>query len=122
MRFMVDENGSRLLVQLLQAAGADVTWAAQLMPGADDLTVLRAATSDARTLVTEDSDFGRIIFEDGEPAPFGIVRYRFEHPNDRVRLEALVAEVERVGDLSNRFLTMTDRGSRLRDITGSEDE
>ena len=122
MRFMVDENGSRLLVQLLQAAGADVTWAAQLMPGADDLTVLRAATSDARTLVTEDSDFGRIIFEDGEPAPFGIVRYRFGHPNDRVRLEALVAEVERVGDLSNRFLTMTDRGSRLRDITGSEDE
>ena len=61
MRFLADENVSRLVVERLRAAGFDVASVQETTPGAPDKDILDAADSDDRVLVTEDRDFGELV-------------------------------------------------------------
>jgi predicted nuclease of predicted toxin-antitoxin system len=61
MRFLADENVSRLVVERLRAGGFDVASVRETAPGAPDKDILDAADSDDRVLVTEDRDFGELV-------------------------------------------------------------
>jgi len=61
MRFLADENVSRLVVERLQAAGIDVITVGATHSGASDGDVLAMATREHRVLITEDQDFGELI-------------------------------------------------------------
>ena len=61
MRFLADENVSRLVVERLRAAGFDVASVQETRPGASDKDVLDEASSDDRVLLTEDRDFGELV-------------------------------------------------------------
>jgi predicted nuclease of predicted toxin-antitoxin system len=61
MRLLADENVSRLVVELLRAAGYDVASVRETRPGASDKDVLDEADSSDRVLLTEDRDFGELV-------------------------------------------------------------
>jgi predicted nuclease of predicted toxin-antitoxin system len=61
MRFLADENVSRLVVERLRADGHEVVSIVQIEPGAPDKTVLRTADVEGRILITEDRDFGELV-------------------------------------------------------------
>jgi predicted nuclease of predicted toxin-antitoxin system len=61
MRFLADENVSRLVVERLRAAGFDVASVRETRPGASDKDVLDETNSDDRVLITEDRDFGELV-------------------------------------------------------------
>jgi predicted nuclease of predicted toxin-antitoxin system len=61
MRFLADENVSRLVVERLRHDGHDVVSIAETRPGAPDGDILKAADADARILITEDRDFGELV-------------------------------------------------------------
>ena len=61
MRFLADENVSRLVVERLCAEGFDVVSIGATRPGASDREVLAAAVKDQRILITEDRDFGELV-------------------------------------------------------------
>ena len=61
MRFLADENISRLVVERLRASGFDVASVAATSPGASDNDVLAKASSEGRILITEDRDFGEMV-------------------------------------------------------------
>jgi len=61
MRFLADENVSRLVIARLRDAGHDVISIAETRPGAPDDDVLNAADADARILITEDRDFREMV-------------------------------------------------------------
>src|SRR5205809_1940685 len=61
MRFLADENVSRLVVERLRAAGFDVASVRETRPGASDKDVLDEADSGDRVLITEDRDFGELV-------------------------------------------------------------
>jgi predicted nuclease of predicted toxin-antitoxin system len=61
MRFLADENVSRLVIERLRAGGLDVTSVGATRPGAQDKDVLRAADIEGRILTTEDHDFGELV-------------------------------------------------------------
>lgn len=61
MRFLADENISRLIIERLRVAGFDVTSVAETNPGASDNYVLASASSEDRILITEDRDFGELV-------------------------------------------------------------
>ena len=61
MRFLADENVSRLVIERLRNAGHDVTSIAEMRAGAPDEEVLNAAEADGRILITEDRDFGEMV-------------------------------------------------------------
>jgi predicted nuclease of predicted toxin-antitoxin system len=61
MRFLADENVSRLLIERLRAGGFEVLSVAETSSGAPDRTVLDAAAAEGCILITEDRDFGELI-------------------------------------------------------------
>ena len=61
MRLVADENCDFSLVIDLRSAGYDVS-ISEHMAGADDETVIDFARSERRLLVSEDKDFGQLVF------------------------------------------------------------
>jgi predicted nuclease of predicted toxin-antitoxin system len=61
MRFLADENVSRLLIARLRAAGFEVISIAETRPGAPDQDVLSVADAEGCILITEDQDFGELV-------------------------------------------------------------
>jgi predicted nuclease of predicted toxin-antitoxin system len=61
IRFLADENVSRLVIERLRAAGFDVGSIRETRSGATDQDILDAADSEQRALVTEDRDFGELV-------------------------------------------------------------
>ena len=62
MRLVADENCDLSIVLELRAAGYDVVSIAEQMAGADDQAVIDFARSERRLLLTEDKDFGQLVF------------------------------------------------------------
>ncbi len=61
IRFLADENVSRLVVERLRAAGWDVLSIGGALGGASDGEVLETARREGRILITEDRDFGELV-------------------------------------------------------------
>ena len=62
MRFLADESCDFSVVRALRAAGYDVAAVTEISQRADDAAVMRLAISDNRILLTEDKDFGQLVF------------------------------------------------------------
>jgi len=90
MRLLADENLPRLSVQMLRSRGHDVIWVKEERPGITDPAVLSFATSERRLLLTFDKgDFGKLIFQDKQKAPFGIILFRLRNE----RLPSEIAQI-----------------------------
>jgi predicted nuclease of predicted toxin-antitoxin system len=62
MRFVADENVLRLVIERLRAGGFDVLSITETRSGAPDRDVLQAADAEDCILLTEDRDFGELVF------------------------------------------------------------
>ena len=62
MRFLADESCDFAVVRALRVAGFDVTSVRDVMPGAEDVEVIEIAVRESRILLTEDKDFGQLVF------------------------------------------------------------
>ena len=62
MKFLADESVERALVVVIRSIGHDVTYVAELAPGIEDEEVLSRANVEARLLLTNDKDFGELVF------------------------------------------------------------
>jgi predicted nuclease of predicted toxin-antitoxin system len=62
VRLFADENCDFSVVIDLRLAGYDVVSITEQMAGADDQTVIDFACSERRLLLTEDKDFGQLVF------------------------------------------------------------
>jgi predicted nuclease of predicted toxin-antitoxin system len=87
VKFLVDECTGTSVVACLRDEGHDVAAVAEVMPQADDDEILDHAVSDARILVTNDKDFGEMIYRSGQ-AHRGVVllRLRDERAENKVTL------------------------------------
>ena len=61
MRFLADENVSRLVIEQPRARGFDVMSVGETRSGAPDSDVLEAADAGGCILITEDRDFGQLV-------------------------------------------------------------
>ena len=62
MLLIADESCDFRLVRSLRSAGHDVTSIAEEHAGATDDQVIQLAQSERRLLITEDKDFGQLVF------------------------------------------------------------
>lgn len=62
MRFLADESCDFAIVGALRAAGYDVTAVAEQAPSIADRQVIEMARTDNRVVLTEDKDFGQLVF------------------------------------------------------------
>ena len=96
MKFLLDVCAdSRPLRAALAHLGHDVLSARERFPNASDEALLALAREENRVLVTEDKDFGELVFLRGLPHP-GIVRLVEMTPRERA--EAMRTLIERHAD------------------------
>jgi predicted nuclease of predicted toxin-antitoxin system len=76
MRFLADESCDFQVVRALRAAGHDVVAVSEIAAGADDPTVIEMAVREDRVFITEDRDFGQLVYSAGKPAR-GVILLRF---------------------------------------------
>ena len=111
MRFLADENIHGTIVKAISSSGHDVLWIQELDPAIDDRRVLSHATDDQRTLITFDKDFGKLVFQDGEKAPFGIILFRFPPETPLASQARIVVNVlESRTDWTGHFFSVSDTG------------
>ncbi len=76
MNFVADESCAAPVIQALREAGHDVVAIAEVDKGATDEQVLAHALNEKRVLITEDRDFGELIYARGRSSA-GIIWYGF---------------------------------------------
>ena len=69
MRFLVDESTGKRLHALLKEAGHDSIFVGDIMSGSHDEAVLAKAEREKRILITDDKDFGELVFSLGGLRP-----------------------------------------------------
>jgi predicted nuclease of predicted toxin-antitoxin system len=114
MHFLVDESSGASVADALRAAGHEVLFAAECLGGSSDSELLARAEADQRILVTNDKDFGVLVFRLGR-AHAGIVLLRLKDECARNRARVATMVLESCGDkLAGRFTVATERGVRSR--------
>jgi predicted nuclease of predicted toxin-antitoxin system len=76
VQLLADESVDFGVVRALRTAGYDVLAIAELEPGIPDREVAARAFREQRILLTEDKDFGQLVYASGTSA-YGVVLLRF---------------------------------------------
>lgn len=116
MRFLANENIEQPIIDALRAAGHDVASVGEIAPGSPDEDVLRLANIESRIVLTNDKDFGELIYRRGR-ASAGILLLRLESEDGAqkaARLMQIFPSVE--GALTGRFTVLTEARARLRPL------
>lgn len=73
MKFLADENFPKASIKLIESAGLDVISIQDSLPGIYDDEVMRLAIEQNRTILTFDTDFGSLIFQENTIPPKGVI-------------------------------------------------
>jgi predicted nuclease of predicted toxin-antitoxin system len=88
VRWLADECVDASLVTWLRSAGHDVVYMAEVAPAASDAEVARRAEQESRLLLTEDKDFGDLVFRRGAAVP-GLLLLRIAPEMASLRVNGL---------------------------------
>jgi predicted nuclease of predicted toxin-antitoxin system len=116
VRWLVDECIDAALVARLRQAGHDVVYMAEIAPSTNDAEVMARAQQEGRLLLTEDKDFGDLVFRRGGQVP-GIVLLRIDPSMHALKSQRLEAAISRFGDaLLGRYMTIEEARFRSRPL------
>ena len=114
MRFLLDVcAASRSMHTMLTERGHDVLSALEKDPGATDEELLTLANEEQRVLITEDKDFGELVFLRRRPHPCII---RFGEMQVAEKVAAMREMIEHHSDamLEGALIVVTRRRVRIR--------
>jgi predicted nuclease of predicted toxin-antitoxin system len=118
MKLLADENVETALVEWLRGTGHDVKWAAEVFPACPDEDILRVADSESRILLTNDLDFGSIVFQKGL-AVCGIVLLRYRAATQEGKLEIFQQQWKTISEqIEGQLVVASNRKIRFRPIAG----
>jgi predicted nuclease of predicted toxin-antitoxin system len=109
MQFLADEGCDFNFVRALRAAGHDVRAVTEIALRADDPEVIRLATEQSRVLLTEDKDFGQLVFASGAPSA-GVVLFRYPTAARQVVIEDFVRFAQEKGEQLRDCFTVFEPG------------
>ncbi|KAA5803978.1 hypothetical protein F1654_09325 [Alkalicaulis satelles] len=101
------------IVRALRSAGHEVLQPDFSARGAADDSVLEAALKSRAVLLTEDRDFGALLFRDSRDA-VGVVYFRCDDP-----ARCTQAVLDTLHRVTGHFVVVTDRAIRVRPLKGS---
>ena len=114
IKFLVDEWTGASVAEYLRRAGFDMLFVGETMQKADDADILTQAVHENRILMTNDKDFGELVFRSGRTHA-GVVLFRLqdESQDNRVRIAQIVVE-KYLKRLPDNFVVVTEKGLRVR--------
>ncbi len=116
MNLLVDESVNKLVVNELRDQGHNVIYIAEFAPSVDDETVLDHANRTRSLLLTEDKDFGELVFRQGL-IHMGVVLIRLSGLSPQTKVKVISAVFENYSiDLINSFSVISPGRIRIRKI------
>ena len=120
MRWLADECVAAPLVASLRSHGHDVLYVAEAAAGLNDADVITLAMREKRILLTEDKDFGDLVFRRERKVP-GLVLLRIASENTSLKIVRLGMAIVRYGEgLFDRYLVIEEGRFRSRHLWREE--
>jgi predicted nuclease of predicted toxin-antitoxin system len=117
VRVLADENIPRSIVVWLRGGGHDVLYAAESRVQTSDDDLLTEAETQGYVILTEDKDFGGLVFRDRRNS-HGVILLRMEDKPaaDRLaRLQAIWTAIE--SNSPGHFIVVTEKRLRMRPLS-----
>ena len=112
----ITEELEKLIVDEFRKLGYDITWIAEENPHLDDMSIFKIAQKENRILLTNDKDFGEIVFRQ-KLVSSGIILFRIKGQDTREKIkllrEVLISHKDR---MSNRFVVIAKEKVRFTPI------
>lgn len=113
MKFVADENFPRNALRRLRQAGFDVASIAETSPGLPDTAVLAFASTEGRTLLTLDKDFGDLAFRQGVLAACGVILFRTGSLTPTESADLAIAALQSGVSWAGHFCVVSDGRIRV---------
>lgn len=121
MKFVADEGIERQVVKRLRRENHDVLYVAEMEPGRPDDDVLFSAMSDGAVLLTNDKDFGELVYRQGR-ASSGVVLIRLAGLSADTKAAFVAKAVAEHADELCGFTVISPGMVRVRKPSPSEEE
>jgi len=113
VRFLADESCDFSVVRALRAAGHEVLAVAELASGSDDSMVMDLALRENRVLLTEDKDFGQLVYAHSRQSN-GVIFIRYPATVRKTLPKAVMTLVSKLeADLTGCFVVMSPGRVRI---------
>jgi predicted nuclease of predicted toxin-antitoxin system len=109
VEFLADESCDFAVVRALRANGHEVIAIAEISPRISDEEVLALARVAKRVLITEDKDFGELVYA-GKQHTYGVVLLRFPADARVSMAQSTVHAVTTLGDKLNQRFSVIEPG------------
>jgi len=120
MKFLADECCDAGLVGALKADGHDILYASESLRGATDNEILKCAFDEGRILLTEDKDFGELVYRLKRPAR-GIILLRFKVVDRTLKIPRIRNLLSNVPEqFSGSFIVIDKEKMRVRPLQTSD--
>ncbi len=116
MRFIVDECTGPKVARWLKSLGHDIFSVYDEARGADDQTIIDKADEENFILITNDKDFGELIFKFNKKHK-GVVLLRLEDERPENKIKVLSRLLESYSDkIENNFTVVTEKNVKIIEI------
>jgi predicted nuclease of predicted toxin-antitoxin system len=116
LKFLIDESAGLYVSTELKKDGFDVVSIIETTPGIKNGNVLEKANREGRILVTNDKDFGELIYRQ-EKHSQGIILLRLEIDTPEARLLLLRKIIRTYGEkIQNKFIVATETKIKIRSL------
>ena len=113
MRFLVDECTGPAVAQWLRQQNHDVVSVFDEIKGVDDKEVIKKANEQNRILITNDKDFGELVFREKKQHK-GVILLRLENERAVNKIAVLKRLLEKYEDsLHGHFIVVTENTVRI---------
>jgi predicted nuclease of predicted toxin-antitoxin system len=113
LRFLADESCDFAVVRALRAEGYDVLAVSEVMTRSDDRALIQQANLEKRILLTEDKDFGWLVFVSHAESA-GVILIRFPGNARQAMTRAVEQVVREQGEtLLNAFVVVQPGHTRI---------
>ena len=117
MKFLADENVELSAVKFLREKGYDVLYISERFAGCSDDKVFDIAKAEGRILLTNDSDFGEMVFRQGKVLS-GVVLMRFASESIKKKINVIEHLLKHHAEkLVNHFIVVNEHQIRIRPLS-----
>lgn len=114
MKFLVDENVGLSVVKYLRSQGYNVSFGGEDSAGIQDKEVLEKANREKRIIITNDKDFGDLIFYRSFPHK-GVILLRLQDESAKNKIQVIDRLFRHYKDqLRENFIVVTEEKVRIR--------
>jgi predicted nuclease of predicted toxin-antitoxin system len=115
LRLLLDHNVGRGVALALRQAGLDVLFVGDIDPHIPDAAILRWAVHEQRLIVTQDLDFGTLVYHSRHPHA-GVLLLRMASSHRDERTDAILWIIEHYGSqLPGKFTVFESGRLRIRE-------